>query len=240
MHWFENIQMLDDLDWLITGDFNLYRKPEDRNKVGGNVGDMLLFNNAISALGLVVIPLHGRKFTWTNKQQPPLLERLDWFFSSQSWTSRYPLTIARSLVLETSDHWPCVIEIKTSIPKGKVFRFENCWMAHDSFMPLVASCWNGFFPQQDATKLLTAKFKSLRNALRHWQSNLSNLKTTIENVKLVISFIDSIEEWRDPSLEEWNFRYILNLNLSSLLHQQMIYWKQRGIVKWVQLGDENS
>ena len=84
MHWFENIQMPDDLDWLIIGNFNLYRKPEDRNRAGGNVGDMLLFNNAISALGLVEIPLHGRKFTWTNKQHPPLLERLDWFFSSQS------------------------------------------------------------------------------------------------------------------------------------------------------------
>ena len=77
MHWFEKIQMPDDLDWLIIGDFNLYRKPDDRNRAGGNVGDMLLFNNGISALGLVEIPLHGRKFTWTNKQHPPLLERLD-------------------------------------------------------------------------------------------------------------------------------------------------------------------
>jgi len=96
-------------------------------------------------------------------------------------------------------------------------------MAHDSFLPVVASCWNGSFLQQDAAKLLTAKFKSLRCALRYWQAKLSNLKITIENVKLVISFLDSIEEWRDLSLQEWNFRDILNLKLSSLLHQQMIY-----------------
>ena len=124
--------------------------------------------------------------------------------------------------METSDHWPCVIEIKTSIPKGGIFRFENCWMAHDSVLPVVASCWNGSFPQQDAAKLLTAKFKSLRCALRYWQAKLSNLKITIENVKLVISFLDSIEKWRDLSLQEWNFRDILNLKLISL-HQQMIY-----------------
>ena len=198
MHWFENIQMPDDLAWLIIGDFNLYRKPEDRNRAGGNVGDMLLFNNAISALGLVEIPLHGRKFTWTNKQHPPLLERLDWFFSSQSWTLRYPLTIAHSLVMETSDHWPCVIKIKTFISKGGIFRFENCWMAHESFLPMVASCWNGSFSQQDAAKLVTAKFKSLRCALRHWQAKHSNLKITIENVKLVISFLDSIDGYNGP------------------------------------------
>lgn len=78
--WLENIQMPDEVDWLLIGDFNFYRKPEDRNRPGGNVGDMLQFNSAISALGVVEIPLHGRRFTWTNKQQPPLLERLDWFF----------------------------------------------------------------------------------------------------------------------------------------------------------------
>lgn len=67
MNWFENIQMPEDVDWLVLGDFNLYRKPEDRNRLRGNVADMLLFNSAISALGVVEIPLHGRKFTWTNK-----------------------------------------------------------------------------------------------------------------------------------------------------------------------------
>lgn len=30
--WFKNIQMPSDIDWLIVGDFNLYRNPEDRNK----------------------------------------------------------------------------------------------------------------------------------------------------------------------------------------------------------------
>jgi hypothetical protein len=160
MNWFENIQMPEHVDWLVIGDFNLYRKPEDRNRPGGNVADMLLFNIAISALGVVEIPLHGRKFTWTNKQQPPLLERLDWFFTSQAWTLKYPNTSAHSLVMEVSDHWPCVIEVKTTIPKGRIFRFENCLMQHDSFLPLVANSWNGTFPQTDAAKLLTAKFKS--------------------------------------------------------------------------------
>jgi hypothetical protein len=142
--------------------------------------------------------------------------------------------------MEVSDHWPCVIEIKTIIPKGKVFRFENLWMQHDSFLPLVATVWNGPFPQSDPAKLITAKFKALRGALRNWQSQLSNLKSTIANIKLVISFLDLIEECRDLSLEEWNFRDLLNRKLSDLLHQQNIYWRQRGTIKWVKLGDENT
>jgi len=77
MSWFENIQMPDDFDWLVVGDFNLYRKLEDRNRPGGDFSNMMMFNSAISALGVVEIAVHGRKFIWTNKQHPPLMERLD-------------------------------------------------------------------------------------------------------------------------------------------------------------------
>jgi hypothetical protein len=38
---FSNIQMPDEMEWLVVGDFNLYRKPEDRNRPGGNISDML-------------------------------------------------------------------------------------------------------------------------------------------------------------------------------------------------------
>jgi hypothetical protein len=64
----------------VVDDFNLIRKPEERNKSGGNVQDMLNFSATISALGLEELKLNGNKFTWTNKQSSPLLERLDWFF----------------------------------------------------------------------------------------------------------------------------------------------------------------
>jgi hypothetical protein len=66
LQWFSNISMPDDTDWLIMGDFNFIRSPNDRNKPGGNISEMFKFNEAISNLGLVEIPLKGRKFTWSN------------------------------------------------------------------------------------------------------------------------------------------------------------------------------
>lgn len=34
-NWFKGINMNNDTNWMILGDFNLIRKPEDRNKPGG-------------------------------------------------------------------------------------------------------------------------------------------------------------------------------------------------------------
>lgn len=71
IQWLKHYTVNDDDNWLIVGDFNLLRKPEDRNKPGGDVNEMLLFNEAISSLGLIELPLYGRKYTWTNKQPSP-------------------------------------------------------------------------------------------------------------------------------------------------------------------------
>jgi endonuclease/exonuclease/phosphatase family metal-dependent hydrolase len=110
------------------GDFNLRREPSDRNKPGGDVNDMLLFNEAISQKGLIELPLKGRKFTWRNMQQNPMLEKLDWFFTSSSWTVSYPSAFVYPLVKPTSDHVTCVVSIGTKIPRAQIFRFENYWL----------------------------------------------------------------------------------------------------------------
>jgi len=66
------IDMPPEIDWLIVGDFNLIRRPDDRNRDGADPNEMFLLNEAINNLGLIELPLHGRQFTWTNKQFPPL------------------------------------------------------------------------------------------------------------------------------------------------------------------------
>lgn len=42
--------------WPIVGDFNLIRRPEDRNRPRGDINEIFLFNGAISNLGLIEIP----------------------------------------------------------------------------------------------------------------------------------------------------------------------------------------
>jgi hypothetical protein len=101
--------------------------------------DIMVFNEIISDLGLQEIPLKGRSFTWSNMQQNPLLEQLDWCFTSVNWTSDYPNTLMLPLSRTTSDHTPCKIQIGTAIPKAKIFRFENFRADQLGFLETVQS-----------------------------------------------------------------------------------------------------
>jgi len=77
----------------------------------------------------------------------------------------------------------------------------------------------------DSARNITAKLKILRKKLREWQASM------------IILFLEVLEDFRDLSLLEWNFKEMLENHLLSLLEKQKIYWKQRGNIKWVQLGD---
>jgi hypothetical protein len=139
--------------------------------------------------------------------------------------------------METSDHVPCLISVSTDIPKSHTFRFENFWMQRDDFLEQVARGWDIDTSDLDAAKSITAKFKNLRRVLNEWKKSISNLKQNISNVKLILSLLNFMEESRDLSLVEWNFKTLLENKLISLLQQQKAYWKQRGKIKWATLGD---
>jgi hypothetical protein len=67
---------------MFVGDFNFYRSTENRNRQGANINDIIMLNSIVINLGLQEIPLKGRDFTWSNMQQDPLLEKMDWCFTS--------------------------------------------------------------------------------------------------------------------------------------------------------------
>jgi hypothetical protein len=67
---------------------------------------MMLFSSAIQALDLEEIPLKGRSYTWSNMQNNPLLEKLEWIFTSADWTTDFPNTLAFLLARLESDHIP--------------------------------------------------------------------------------------------------------------------------------------
>jgi len=83
--------MPEDIDWLILGDFNLIRRPENRNIQGGSLMEMfILMRQSVPWVSMKL--LCRREYTWSNKQISPLLEKLDWAFTLNSWVLSYPDT----------------------------------------------------------------------------------------------------------------------------------------------------
>ena len=240
LNWFNNIEMPPEEDWIIMGDFNFIRSPSDRNKPGSDINQMLLFNEAISNLGLVELPLKGRKYSWSNMQENPLLEKLDWFFTSAAWMTSYLDSTALPMAKPIYDHLPCMIKIGTSIPKSKVFRFENYWLNHSSFKQVVHDAWNIPVGHPDCAKKINAKFKNVRRALKLWAKSLSCHKKQIAELNDIIFLWDLIEEYRALLVFVSNCRNILKEFLLTVLNNQKIYWKQRGKIKGVKFGDENT
>jgi hypothetical protein len=56
----------------------------------------------------------------------------------------------------------------------------------------------------------------------------------------VISLLDTFEEFGTLSLDEWNLTDILKSHVITLPENQKAYWKERGKINWVKLGDGNT
>jgi hypothetical protein len=201
---------------------------------------MLLFNDLIQHLDLAEISFQGRRFSWSNMQQDPLLEKLYWVFTSSSWALSYPDTSVQVLGRPISDHCPFLIKIGTHIPKSSVFRFENYWLQFSDFLSVVDLHWNTSPYFANAAQTLNAKFKQVRAGLRAWSKNLSKISKLINNRNFVIALLDGLEDQRTLSKPESAFIRIVKLHIASLLEAKRIYWKQRNTSRWVVFGDENS
>ena len=106
-------------------------------------------------------------------QEDPLLEQIDWCFTSTNWITHYPNTLMLPLSKPTSDHIHCMVQIDTVIPKANVFRFENFWVDQPDFLELVQNTWNTEVKATNSVTRVTAKFKLLRRVLKKWSKGIS-------------------------------------------------------------------
>jgi hypothetical protein len=209
VNWLYNIDIEDSDNWILMGDYNFYRSQNDRNKIGGNIDDMLQFNDIIRSQSLVDLPLQGARFTSSNMQADPLLVKLDWFLTSNNWTSVFPNTSVTALPRPVSDHIPYLVSIQSSIPRTKLFRFENYWTQHPGFKETVQNAWHKNVRKTNVAAVVSAKLKNVRQALKKWNKSISKLSLLIDNCEKVLKQVDDIEQSRCLTLPESNFRKIL-------------------------------
>jgi hypothetical protein len=111
----------------------------------------------------------------------------------------YPATNIQPLSRPISDHTPFVINIGTSIPKAATFRFENHWIDHADFLKTVELHWNNAPFYSNAARNVSQRMKQVRQGLKKWSRNFSNLGKLIHNFNWVLLLLDGLEEQRSLS-----------------------------------------
>jgi hypothetical protein len=173
-------------------------------------------------------------------QESPLLEQIDWFFSSALWTSTFPNTEVKPMSQNTSDHVPLLISIGTEIPKAKIFRFQNFWLDCHGFMSVVENAWAIPCRVRDYAGIISSKLKNTKNALKNWSRNISRFSMWTNRCNMTLNLLDGLEEQKPLLIPEFNFQNIIKRRIANLLHYKRVYWKNRCTIRWVKLGEENT
>jgi hypothetical protein len=74
----------------LGGDFNLIRESSDKNSENYNYNLMDKFNDFIGDHQLRELKRSGQRYTWTNKQEKPVIVNQDRVFFSMGWEESFP------------------------------------------------------------------------------------------------------------------------------------------------------
>jgi hypothetical protein len=144
--------------YVIGGDFNILRFSSEKNKVfvPNRFSDM--FNSVINAYDLKELHMSGGKYTWSNNQANPTLEKLDKILVSKEWERLYPTILVYKKPRDFFDHNPLILDSGSQqTSKGGEFRFELSWLRQEEFSPKIRDVW--LAPTRDRVALDRVTFK---------------------------------------------------------------------------------
>jgi hypothetical protein len=96
------------------------------------------------------IDLRGRRFTWSNEQDQPMLTRIGRFFGTPEWLTLFPNLDLQALSTMGSDHCPLFLTGDVARQHYVGFRFESYWVNMSGFLETVEEAWKQPVNTQDA------------------------------------------------------------------------------------------
>lgn len=93
------------------------------------------FGRFVDDTQLLDHPLNGRRYTWSNEQANPTLEKLDRVLVSTDWAELFPYCFLQSLSSDMSDHAPLHLATNAVPPPKWRFHFENWWLKVPGLSP---------------------------------------------------------------------------------------------------------
>jgi hypothetical protein len=202
---------------------------------------MEAFNDMINVTSLRELHRSGSRYTWTNKQNPPIMCVLDRVLVSNAWEDRYNLSTVVTAPRLGSDHNPLMLDTGDILSfQQHYFRFSAHWLNQGGFKEWVQSKWPARYKYDplDHWHVLSSK---LRRAIKGWgQNNDSQQKKLKQDILRRINVLDEWSNSRPLAQIEWEERYELDKDLQKILPDEELQWQRRGGEKWILAGDSNS
>ncbi|XP_073024385.1 uncharacterized protein [Primulina eburnea] len=224
------------LPWCIIGYFNDLLSPEDKKGKHGHPQWLYTgFRQAVMDSGLSDLPLIGYQFTWERGKgtTTAVEERLDRALVTSSWMEKFPNAQLHNLCASVSDHSPILINTapRLQMVRTREFMFEKKWYKEPDLQAFITSNW-----ENNVGDNIMEKMESLSTKLAEWgrkknrifKDEIEQCKKDIESLRLSDSEEDAVGIQR------------IKYNLTKLISQEEMHWKQRAKEYWLQYGDLNT
>lgn len=120
-----------------------FRDPAERLSVSQRVAvdnTITEFNGWVSDLEVEEVQCVGRKFTWY-RPNGAAKSKLDRFFVSDAWISKWPGSTSFILNRNFSDHCPVLLRSRIVDWGPQPFKVLDCWLNDKTFENLVKGSW---------------------------------------------------------------------------------------------------
>lgn len=240
--WEELIQIKANLNglWVMFGDFNAVRRPEERLNSHFCPKSAFEFNEFIQRSGLIDFNMGGHKFTYFC-QAGAKLSKLDRFLVCPNLTLLFPLAKVTAHNRELSDHCPVTLTTSFVDYGPPPFRLFNSWIVTEGFELVIKKTWGDFIGYGTPDLYLAAKFRAVKNAIKRWrQQVVANENLDCDNYRRTIERLDRLAEDHGLSESEVKERNTAMQKLMEGEKRKSMDLKQKARIKWMVDGDENT
>lgn len=226
--------------WIVLGDFNAVRSPEDRKNSNFDPISAGDFNDFIANADLSEFVLKGRKYTYATKNGRKL-SRIDRILVCPEFLNHWSEACYSALPRFLSDHAPLILTTTYQDFGPVPFKLFNSWMSRPDFDSLILKANEEFVFNGSPDQVFLEKLKYFKAIIKNW-AKANKIKDEEQEVSLLheLEDIDKIMEIRPLNEDEEWILGECKTNLAELEDKKSKDLWQKSRASWASQGDDNT
>ncbi|XP_074278207.1 uncharacterized protein LOC141601801 [Silene latifolia] len=227
----------DHSSWLCLGDFNEILYASEMRGGSRAQWQMNNFREAVDVCGLCDLSFEGYEFTYDNGQGEVDNRqcRFDRAMKTEAWSDQFPYAKLYHLNREWSDHAPIMVKLDGrdvgEVDSRKQFRFEQIWVGEEGCEDTIRRVWD----IGDCDVLET--ISRCADELKKWKGvSIGKILRDLSRKRKILSWLNENERSSGMVKE----RKRLMGEITHLLRQEEVFWRQRSRALWLREGDRNT